>query len=374
MEFCEWLIQEERQIVDRAVVQSYDRAFQSGLEGLIQRTKDPVLRTTFERMRSCPIKTSSGCTGFTDYLLGALIRHNCHRKFDPEQALNYMAFRLLSPVGENGRPKGTLWDFDESRPYAPGDNPLEARFKTFVMHDLRSICGDKIARIRTLDRPKGTVSIMPGRSKDDTQGGLGVDQIPDRSSDDENELFADILSLLRKQSTPDIPLVAIFHSILKGEGTRHQRQAFGHSTADEGRKIIVGVIEDYARRTENHTLLRLLDKIRNPEPRQPPQPKEPKEPLKPKLPPDEQDFRSIVDVLERHGRKVGTAILGKARRRWLERKPRDPSSRYANRLADVLAAMERGGVLQPKHGGSGGNVWVPGPRYAEFLPRTVSQG
>ena len=125
---------------------------------------------------------------------------------------------------------------------------------------------------------------------------------------------SDIISLLRKQSTPDMPLVAIFHSILKGEGTRHQRQAFGHSRADEGRKIIVGVIEDYARRTENHTLLRLLDKIRNPEPRQPPPSKEPKEPPKPKLPPDEQDFLSIVDVLERHGRKVGTAILGKARR------------------------------------------------------------
>ena len=309
--FAEWLIQEERQIVDRAVVQGYDRAFQSGLEGLIRRTKDPVLRTTFEQMRSCPIKTSSGCTGFTDYLLGALIRHNCHRKFDPEQALNYMAFRLLSPVGENGKPKGTLWDFDESRPYAPGDNPLEARFKTFVMHDLRSICGNKIARIRTLDRPKGTVSIMPGRSKDDAQGGVGVgaEQIPDRSSDDENELFADIISLLRKQSTPDMPLVAIFHSILKGEGTRHQRQTFGHSTADEGRKIIVGVIEDYARRTENHTLLRLLDKIRNPEPRQPPPPKEPKEPPKPKLPPDEARFPI-------HRRCHGTA--------WAEGRHRDP--------------------------------------------------
>lgn len=78
--------------------------------------------------------------------------------------------------------------------------------------------------------------------------------------------------------------------------------------------------------------------------------------------------------MERHGRKVGTAILDKARRRWLEWKPRDPSSQYPNRLADVMAAMELDGVLQRRQGGSGGKVWVPGPRYSEFLPQAVPQG
>ena len=58
----------------------------------------------------------------------------------------------------------------------------------------------------------------------------------------------------------------------------------------------------------------------------------------------------------------------------LECKPRDPSSMCPHRLADVMAAMERDGILQRRPGGSGGNVWVPGPRYAEFLPQTVPQG
>jgi len=39
-----------------------------------------------------------------------------------------------------------------------------------------------------------------------------------------------------------------------------------------------------------------------------------------------------------------------------------------------MAAMERAGVLQRRHGGSGGTVWVPGPMYAEFLPQAVPQG
>ena len=361
--FREWLFLTEHELIDRAVLQGYERAFQQGLEGLIQRTRDPVLRSTFEQMRSCPIKTSSGCVRFTDYIVGALVRHNVQRRFDPEQALSYMAFRMLSPVGESGRAKSTLWDFDESRPYAPGDNPLAARFKTFLMHDLRCICGDKIRRIRNVDRPEGTVSIAPGRPNDDVQG-VRADEIPGRQSGGEDELMADIIDLLRKKSSPDLDLVSLFKSILAGEGTRFQRQHFGHNKADEGRKVIVSIIHDYARRTENHYLLRLLDRIQNPEPRQAPPPKAPP---KRKLPPDEQDFRSIVDVMEKHNRKVGSMILGKARRRWTERKPRNPESPYANPLADVLAQMTAAGVIAKQ-----GVHYIPGPRYDAFLPQTVS--
>ena len=366
--FREWLFLVEREIIDRGVIAGYDRAFLQGLDGLIQRTQDPVLRSTFEGMRSCNIKTSSGsCVSFGNYLVGAILRNNVHRHSDPEQALNYMAFRLLSPVGERGNRKGTLWDFDESRPYAPGDNPLEARFKTFVMNDIRSLGGNKMPRLRNLHRPKGTVSITPGRSKDDPQGGIGAGEIPDRHRDEEDELIGDVIELLRKQSTPQLNLPALFRSILAGEGTRFQRQHFGHSRADEGRKIIVKTIHDYATATENYGLLRLLHRIQNPEPRQP---KQPKEPSKPKLPADlvTQDFASIVALMEKHGRRVGTAILGKARRRWLERKPRDPSSPYANRLADVLAAMTASGVIERK-----GLHYIPGPRYSDFLPQYVLQ-
>lgn len=98
------------------------------------------------------------------------------------------------------------------------------------------------------------------------------------------------------------------------------------------------------------------------------QPPPPKAPPKPKLPPDEQDFRSIVDVMERHGRRVGTAILGKARRRWLERKPRDPNSPYSNRLAAVLANMAAAGVIERR-----GQHFVPGPRYHDYLGQAVLQ-
>jgi hypothetical protein len=131
------------------------------------------------------------------------------------------------------------------------------------------------------------------------------------------------------------------------------------------RKIIVQVIEQYARQSQNWHLLRLLDKFRGfqgnrPDPgrRKPRPPKPPK----PSYPPDEQDYRSIVDVLEKHGSSVSMLVLGKVRRRWLERPPRNPSSPYPNRLADVLTRMVADGVLAKN-----GARYVPGPNYARYL-------
>ena len=82
----------------------------------------------------------------------------------------------------------------------------------------------------------------------------------------------------------------------------------------------------------------------------------------PKYPPDEQDYRSIIDVIERSGRAANLAVLGKLRRRWLERAPRDPSSVYPNRLADVLARMVQDGVLQKS-----GARYLPGRNYPRYL-------
>jgi hypothetical protein len=42
--FRAWLIEEERSLVDPSVLDSYEKAFQQRLEGLIQRTRDPALR------------------------------------------------------------------------------------------------------------------------------------------------------------------------------------------------------------------------------------------------------------------------------------------------------------------------------------------
>jgi hypothetical protein len=131
------------------------------------------------------------------------------------------------------------------------------------------------------------------------------------------------------------------------------------------RKIIVQVIEQYAYRSQNWQLLRLLDRFRDfsgnrPDPAHKPLP--PPKPSKPVYPPDEQDYRSIVDVLEKHGRSVSMMVLGKVRRRWLERPPRDPLSPHPNRLADVLARMVTDGVLAKQ-----GARYVPGPAYGRYL-------
>ena len=173
-------------------------------------------------------------------------------------------------------------------------------------------------------------------------------------------MLNDLLELLRRRSTPTMPLADLFLSILQGEGTRVQRSRFGHSIADTGRKVIVQTISQYAQQTGNWSLLNLLDRIQNPEPvrQQPPAP----EPSEPELSPDERDFRSIVDVLEKNNRSVSMAVLGKARRRWLERPPRDPNSPQPNRLNDVLARMVQDGVLTKV-----GTRYVPGPSYGVYV-------
>ena len=173
-------------------------------------------------------------------------------------------------------------------------------------------------------------------------------------------MLKDLLDLLRRRSTPTMPLADLFLSILQGEGTRVQRSRFGHSVADTGRKQIVQTISQYAQLTHNWSLLNLLDRIQNPDPvrQQAPAP----EPSEPEFSPDERDFRSIVDVLEKNNRSVSMAVLGKSRRRWLERPPRDPNSSYSNRLYDVLARMIQDGVLTKQ-----GTRYVPGPEYARYL-------
>ena len=208
----------------------------------------------------------------------------------------------------------------------------------------------------------GTVTIGYGK---DT-GEVSPDEIPDRMPSGEVEMLRDIMGLLRRHSAPGMPLADLFVSILNGEGTRAQRSRFGHGRADAMRKIIVQTIEKYARQTQNWHLLRLMDRFRDfqgnqsdPARAKPPRPQKPP---KPAYSPDEADYRSIVDVLEKHGRSVSMLVLGKVRRRWLERPPRAPSSPHKNRLADVLARMIQDDVLAKQ-----GARYVPGPDYAKYL-------
>jgi hypothetical protein len=362
MGFREWLHLVERSLVDPAVLDTYERAFQQGLEALIQRTHDPELRRAFEGMRRCPVRsTNGGCSRFTDYVLGALMRSGCHYEYDVEDALQRIVFRMLSPVGESGARKRTIFDFDESRPFDLRlGNPIEVFFKIYLANEIRNIIGGRIPALRTRQKT-GALSIGYGRDV----GEVSPDEIPDRMPSGEQAMLNDILSLLKTSSTPEMPLVDLFLSIMRGEGTKVQRHRFGHAKADMMRKIVVGVIEQYAHRTQNWHLLRLLDRFRDfsgnraaPARRQ----VRPQKPPKPIYPPDEQDYRSIVDVLERNGRSVSMMVLGKVRRRWLERPPRDPSSPHPNRLMDVLARMVADGVLRKV-----GARYVPGPEYGRYL-------
>jgi hypothetical protein len=182
----------------------------------------------------------------------------------------------------------------------------------------------------------------------------------------EQEMVGDIMELLRQRSTPEMLLVDLFVSIMRGEGTRAQRIRFGHGKADLMRKMIVQTIQQYAYRSQNWHLLRLLDRFRDfqgnsPDPSRP-KPSRPQKPPKPTYPPEEQDYRSIVDVLEKHGRSASMMVFGKVRRRWLERPPRDPLSTHKNRMEDVLAKMVADGVLRKE-----GARYVPGPEYSRYL-------
>ncbi len=134
------------------------------LEALIRRTRDPELRRTFEGMRHFR---------FANYIVGALARHGVHQQYDTEDCLQRIVFRMLSPVGERGLSRSTLFDLDPSQSYdLRTGNPLEARFKTYLMHELRSIMGNKIPALRTRQKT-GALSI--GYGKED-QGTVSPDE------------------------------------------------------------------------------------------------------------------------------------------------------------------------------------------------------
>ena len=75
--------------------------------------------------------------------------------------------------------------------------------------------------------------------------------------------------------------------------------------------------------------------------------------------------------MEKLGRKLTSADAGHWRRRWMERRPRDPASPHPSRLADVLANIVADGVLELKKTRAGGKLFVPGPRYGEVAGEKV---
>jgi hypothetical protein len=130
--------------------------------------------------------------------------------------------------------------------------------------------------------------------------------------------------------------------------------------ATMGRQIIVSTIRDYAKSSGNENLLQLLQLLDSP-----PAPT-------PKAAPafsstKEKDYASILAVVDRMGgRPVGSADLGRYRRRWLEYPPRDTASGQPNRMTEVLGQMLRDGALRKVPTGRGAMAYVAGPAAEKY--------
>ena len=85
----------------------------------------------------------------------------------------------------------------------------------------------------------------------------------------------------------------------------------------------------------------------------------------------QRDYASILAVIDRLGRPVGTADLGKYRRRWLDYPPRDATPGYRNRLEEVLARMVTDGVLTAIRTRKGALVYSLGPKSPMYRQESV---
>lgn len=129
------------------------------------------------------------------------------------------------------------------------------------------------------------------------------------------------------------------------------------------RKVIVDTVRQYASDSGNTTLLHLLGRMTGEEA---PRRVQVQPAARPAMSDRERDYRSIADVVARFDRPVGTADLGRYRRRWLQYPPRDAGSGHRNRLEEVLAAMVEDGVLRAVKRGSGATVYMPGPGFDRY--------
>lgn len=370
--FWEWLLGERRQeLVPQEVLDGYEHGFRRALEQLMNRVEDPVLQDKFREMLDCPIKDAKGrCRSFTGYIVSALVRHGIHREADVEDILSYIYEKMMHDKKVSGEPKATVFgSFDANRPYGSQGNPLEARFKVAVGNAIRNIAAGRIPRLlNTERRPQGTVSIGQGRG--DQAGAISPDAISSRSdARGLGELVSDLKLLLhRKEAAYGLPITALFDSMLSGQNQAEQRKQFGDKAAKIGRQVIVQTIKDYAESSGNHYLLQLLQRLE--EPQESPAGQQRIAAKQASLPtwssPKDQDFTSIMQVIDKYDRPVGTADLGRHRRRWLQFPPRDTTSDHSNRMGEVLSQMVKDGALQTVQTGRGAQAYVPGPNAGKW--------
>jgi hypothetical protein len=159
---------------------------------------------------------------------------------------------------------------------------------------------------------------------------------------------------------------------MAGERSDEQRRIFGDRVARAGRQVIIKTVEEFAESTGNFRLLSLLKRFEGFQSNKPMPPKcKPAKTVKAKLPEKARDFSSIVSLIDRLGRPVGTSDLGKYRRRWLEYPPRDASSGNRNRLQEVLAQMVRDEVLRATRTNQRALVYSPGPNFDAYRQESL---
>ena len=171
----------------------------------------------------------------------------------------------------------------------------------------------------------------------------------------------------RKEAAYGLPLVGLFSAIISGKNSEQQRAQFGDRVVRLARPVILRIIRDYAESSGNFQLLSLLDRFKDFKANQPDAPSRrlPKT-IKPLLPEKERDYASILSVIDKVGRPVGSADLGKYRRRWLEYPPRNSASGFRNRLEETLDSMVREGVLSAIRTAKGAFMYTPGPLASSY--------
>lgn len=374
IDFLDWLriLSEDREeLIPPEILQGYEAEFQAAIKRLMLQARDPNQQQQIQAMLDCPIRDTRGqCRRFAEYILSALAKNGVHRQWDIDAALQYIVEKMLMDrslvTGERKPSLFTGFDPHQGEDLRGG---LQARFMNFLKYALNNIVKGRIPRLG-LGRKPGTVSIgQDGWEKGD-KGGLPDSTIPAPISSDSElaELIDDVNTLLRhKEAEIGLPLVDLFQAIMNGERTAQQLRRFGDRPTKEMRAIIKQVVQDYAEQSGNERLAQMLKRFQGfrsnqPMPASRAVPKPPRQYMDPK----EKDFRSIVAVLEKLQRSVGSADLGKYRRRWLNYSPRDPQSGFKNRLAEVLHAMVEEGVLKATRTRQGATVYEPGPNYDQY--------
>ena len=366
--FATWLIAEDRQeLVPPEVLQGYEQEFQKALQQFIQQNPDPAVQQQLRQMLDCPIQDARGqCRKFSEYILSALLRNGIHREYDLEACLAYIFQQMMLDKSlTTGLPRTTLFGGFDPHRTADVQGGLRGRFMTFLKFALNNIRKGKIPRLANVFRyPPGTVSIGQGRGDD--QGGVSPDEITARPSDeaDLGEMVADVKSLLQHQEAEQgLPLVGLFTAMMHGEPTSQQMQRYGDARVKAMRQVIQQTVRDYAQATGNYRLLTLLHQQANP-------PIRPATAPAPRLSPKERDYRSIASVVDKFDRPVGTADLGRFRRRWLEYPPRNATSGHRNRLEETLESMVQDKVLQATRTARGAVVYLPGEHFGRFCSQS----